>query len=259
MPIPRHRRLIVDLLRYQREIPTVPHARLVDLGTVNDLRRVLSKRISLPAIMIRAFGLVSAKFPQLRQTYMRGPVPHIYEHPFSIAMIALAREYRGHPWLFFARISRPEYRTLTDIQERMDRFATAPVGELFGEQLRVAAAPWPIRAMLWRARLHLSGRKRVDRLGTFGLTTLAGKGVSISDAKAPISYVLTYGPFDDDQRVQVTVVYDHRLIDGSTVADVLVELENVLRTRIYDEMRKIPSSGFRVGAGIVGPQLEGSA
>jgi len=260
MSIPHHRRLIVDLMKYQREIPSVPHDLLVDVGFVNDRRRLLAARISWPAIMIRAFALVAGKFPQLRQTFLRGPVPRIYEHPCSVAMLSLAREYRGDKWLFFARIRQPEVESLAEIQRRIDRFATGPVERVFRDQLRVVAMPWPLRAVLWHWRLYFSGSTRVRRLGTFGLTTLARKGVSITHPVAPIPYVLSYGPFDEEQRMRISVTYDHRLVDGSTIADVLNALDGVLSHQILDEMKALPtSSGFRAAAEVACPSLEGSA
>ena len=105
-----------------------------------------------------------------------------------------------------------------------------------------------------------SGSTRVRRLGTFGLTTLARKGVSIVHPVAPIPYVMSYGPFDEEQRMRISVTYDHRLVDGSTVADVLNALDNVLQNQILDEMKALPtSSDFRAAAEVACPNLEGSA
>jgi hypothetical protein len=210
--------------------------------------------------MIKAFAIVAGKFPQLRQTYLRGPVPRIYEHPFSVAMLSLAREYQGDKWLFFARMSRPEEEALAGIQRWIDRFATGPVDHVFRGQLRVVSMPWPLRALFWHSRLYFSGPNRVRRLGTFGLTTLARKGVSIAHPVAPIPYVLSYGPFDEEQRMRISVTYDHRLVDGSTIADVLNAIDHVLQHQLLDEMRAMPtSSGFRVAAEVACPNLEGSA
>ena len=167
MPIPRHRRLIVDLMKYQREIPSVPHDYLSDLGFVNDHRRLLASRISWSAIMVKAFAIVAGDFPELRQTYMRAPMPRIYEHPFSVAMLALAREHRGHKWLFFARIERPEVETLLELQRRIDKFATGPVDRVFRDQLSLVALPWPLRALVWRWRLHVRFTRHVGVIAIF--------------------------------------------------------------------------------------------
>jgi hypothetical protein len=87
--------------------------------------------------------------------------------------------------------------------------------------------------------LNVSLSKRASRSGTFFLTTLAGKGVEIQDPPAFLTSNLTYGPLDQQYRSRVTMSYDHRLMDGSFVADCLLELERVLNGPIADELKSI--------------------
>ena len=67
-------------------------------------------------IFIKAFGLVAARVPVLRQTYQRWPWPHIYQHPTSVAMVATHRDFQGEPWLFWSRFSSPEAKPLDGLQ-----------------------------------------------------------------------------------------------------------------------------------------------
>ena len=73
--------------------------------------------------------------------------------------------------------------------------------------------------------MNVSGFRRVKRLATFGMTTVSGAGASA--IKPPIigSSTLTYGPIDSAGKVTVTLVYDHRVMDGLAVAGYLTELE----------------------------------
>ena len=71
------------------------------------------------------------------------------------------------------------------------------------------------------------------------MTTLAGKGVEIQDPPAFLTSNLTYGPLDGQGRCRVTISYDHRLMDGSFIADCLIELEHVLNGTIADELQAI--------------------
>ena len=49
---------------------------------------------------------------------------------------------------------------------------------------------------------------------------------------------LTFGPLDHDGRMKVTLVYDHRLMDGSFIADRLLDLEQQLNGAILAELRE---------------------
>ena len=50
---------------------------------------------------------------------------------------------------------------------------------------------------------------------------------------------LTFGPLDHVGRMKVTVVYDHRLMDGSFIADRLLDLEQQLTGSILAELQNL--------------------
>ena len=166
---------------------------------------------------------------------MSWPWPHLYEHPSSVANLAMTREHHGNEWLFFAPLYDTHSTPLAKLQSQLRDYKSSPVKNVFATQLRLAKMPLVLRRILWWLRLHYSGRKRVKRLGTFGLTTLAGQGTTIVDPKAPITTVLSYGPLDDQGLCQVTIAYDHRIMDGSFVARVLSELQAQMNHEIVSE------------------------
>jgi hypothetical protein len=49
---------------------------------------------------------------------------------------------------------------------------------------------------------------------------------------------LTFGPLDQHGRMKVTLVYDHRLMDGTFVAERLIELEQQLTGSVFAELRE---------------------
>jgi hypothetical protein len=46
----------------------------------------------------------------------------------------------------------------------------------------------------------------------------------------------TYGPIDERGRCRVTIAYDHRLLDGRHVADILRELDEALNGPLAAEL-----------------------
>ena len=237
--VPRSRRLTTDVLYFHRQVDTCAHDRQFDLSRAVELRSRLPTRISWAVLFIKAFGIIAANRPVLRQTYQRWPWPHVYQHPKNVAMVATHRVHRNEPWVFLSKFVQPEQQPLYGLQASLDRYLTEPVNKIFRQQWKLSDLPMPVRRVLWWWTLNVSLAKRAELSGTFFLTTLAGKGVEIQDPPGYLTSNLTYGPLDERNRCRVTMSYDHRLMDGSTVADCLIELEEVLNGSIATELESI--------------------
>jgi hypothetical protein len=246
LSIPRSRRLTLDVLHYHKQSATCAHDRVFDLSRLVKLRCQLPTRISWAVLFIKAFGIVAADRPVLRRTYQRWPWPHLYQHTQNVAMLATHRIHQDEPWVFWSRFTQPEQQSLTDLQNRLDRYLTEPVIQSFRQQWQLSGLPTFLRRMLWWWTFNVSVSKRAHRSGTFFLTTLAGKGVEIQDPPAFLTTNLTYGPLDEHHRCRVTMSYDHRLMDGSFVADCLNQLDQVMNGTIAAEMEMMISSVARI-------------
>ena len=234
--IPRSRRLVIDVLHYRAKVPTCAHDRLCDFRGVAEARERCPVRISWSILFIKAFGLVAARLPVLRQTYQRWPWPHVYQHPSSVAMVATHRDFDGEPWLFWSRFSSPEAKPLVRMQESLDRYLTDPVETTFPWQYQLSGFPTIVRRMLWSWTLNIGGPNRVRRSGTFFLTTIAGQGAEIQHPPAFLTTNATYGPIDENGKSRVTLAYDHRLMDGRLIAGTLAGIEEALNGPIAAEL-----------------------
>ncbi len=243
LAISRSRRLTIDVLHYNRRVPTCAHDRRCDLGRVAELRSQLPVRISWSLLFIKAFAIVAQKHPVLRQSYIEWLWPHLFEYPHSVAMLATERQHQGEPWLFWSRFTQPDQQPLVQMQQLLDRYQSEPVEKIFLQQWRLSGLPTFLRRWFWWWNLNFTGAKRAKRIGTFFLTTLAGKGVEIQDPPAFLTSNLTYGPLDESGNCRVTLSYDHRLMDGSTVADILIEVESTLNGEIARELEVVIAAG----------------
>ena len=237
--LPRSRRLTSDLLHFASKVPMCPHDRIVDLSELIALRKRLPKRISFAALFVKAYGLMAAECPVFRQLHFRWPVANVYEHKETVLMMTIAREFRDEPWVFWGRFQGPENRTLPEIQEQLERYQTADVKKVFRQQVQLSAFPTLIRRAVWWWNLNTFGRNRARRTGTAFLTTLASRGAEISNPPSLQTGCLSYGPFDDAGRSRVTIAYDHRLMDGATVATCLERLETILNGVVASELRDL--------------------
>ncbi|QDV70624.1 branched-chain alpha-keto acid dehydrogenase subunit E2 [Rosistilla carotiformis] len=238
----KNRRLVLDVCALSRRMPLFPAERTIDLTAVAEARGASSQRISWAAIFTKAFALTAAQQPQLRQTYYRLPWPHLYEHNHSVASIAMHRFDGDEDRLCWARIRRVEELSLADLQSRLDDFKSQPIDVAFKSQLRMSRLPMPIRRLMWGLALNLSGRSRAKSVGTFSMSSVAGLGAYNRFHPTMLTSSLSYGPIDDDGRCLVTLICDHRVIDGYRAAICLQQIESILQGPIVDELdQTLPS------------------
>lgn len=237
--LPPRRAMVTDLMWLHRSMPTVSQVKTFDLRELRAVRDASPRRISWAIAFLRAYALVAAEFPCLRRTYMSWPWPHLYEHPEVIGNVVVSRQVNDDSWLFFAPIAGAENFSLDRQQGLLERYQFGSVEEVFKNQVRLAHYPQFVRRILWWLRFNFSPRKRIKRLGTFALTTVAGQGVTILDPRAPVTTTLSYGPMNDAGQCDVTITYDHRVMDGREVASILCATERIMQTRIVQEFREL--------------------
>ena len=73
-------------------------------------------------------------------------------------------------------------------------------------------------------------------MGTFGLSVYSSHGAESLHPLSPLTTTLNYGVIREDGTVPVRIVYDHRVMDGATVARALALLEQTLNQDIRAEL-----------------------
>lgn len=231
------RRLVCDLLDASRAVPTVPVQRRMHLGEVVRARAAHAVRPPWSALFTKAYAKVAAVTPELRRAYVKLPWPHLYEYPVSVAGIAVERDYEGEKGVFFGRIRDPEKMALADVAQAIRRFQQAPVESCkdFRRALRFSRLPRLLRRFLWWLGLNI-GRQRANFFGTFGVTSYSALGAESLHPISPVT-MLNYGVIAADGSVDVRIIYDHRIMDGATVARALAKLEAELTGSIVAELQ----------------------
>lgn len=234
--VPRHRRLSWDLLHYNHRVPLCAHDRQINLSALASARTACTRRVSWPAVFMKAWAIVAAEVPEFRQTWYRWPVAHIYQHPTSVGVLTVSRQYRQADWLFWKLIAAPDQLSLHEIQTQIDQAVTEPPKRVFRNQVRLASLPTFLRRVCWWWNLNVAHGRRPDRLGTYFLSTLSGLGAEIQLPPSIQTTCLTYGPLSADGTARVTLGYDHRLFDGVLAARGLARLEAVLLETLLTEL-----------------------
>ncbi len=84
--------------------------------------------------------------------------------------------------------------------------------------------------------MNASGSLRDKYFSTFGISVYSSMGVDSLHPIAPMTTLLNYGRIAPDGQVDVRIIYDHRVLDGSLVGRTLVQLEEVLRGPMVAEL-----------------------
>lgn len=230
------RSLPCDIVHFAGMVPLTRAEMSIDLSGVALQRSSTVTRISWAAVFLKAYGCVSNRNPLLRQCYMRWPLPHVYQHDESVAMLTIQREYAGKPRLCWGRWIDPGKMSLADIQQRLDHYQHEPVDKVFSKQLRMSNYPRFFRRMVWWTTLNVFGCTRARQVGTFSISSLAGQDVNNRDHPTICTTSLSYGALDRFGHSLVTLVYDHRLMDGMQAAESLQQLRACLQREIFEEL-----------------------
>lgn len=240
LPLSPARQLVVELLHHARRVPSLPLSKEINIARLAEARSQAEPRPNWTAIFMKAYGIVARRYPQLRQAYIAWPRPHLYQHPHSECAVLIERDLRGEPVVLGAKIRAPEDAPLVTLDGHLRRYREAPIETIgyFRQVLRVGGLPAPLRRGVFWYSLHFSGAKRAKHWGTFMLSSLGVLGVEQHHPLTPLTTYFTFGPIDAHGNVTLKIVYDHRVMDGRTVARCLNELDDVLHTDLLAELQR---------------------
>ena len=238
LPLTTPRRLICDLLHFSRCVPTVPVQRRMNVADLVEARAD-RPAASVVTIFTKAFARAAVQTPQLRRAYLAFPWARLYEHPISIATITVERLYQGENAVFFAHLTAPENKTLLALDERLRQYKTDPIESLalYRRALKIGRLPGWLRRPGWWYVLNAYGPWHSVVAGTFGVSVYSGLGAESLHPLSPLTTTLNYGVIQGDGSVIVRLTYDHRVMDGPTVARALALVEDVLHQDVLPELR----------------------
>ena len=192
-------------------------------------------------MFVKAFALAADEIPQLRRAYVKLLFPHLYEYPTSKASIMIERDYRGEPALCPVSVKDPSHQPLSAIGDVLDHAGSIPLEKLkeFQRWKRLTQIPRPLRRLLWWIGLNI-GRQRGNFFGTFGVSVYSALNAESLHPMSPLTALLNYGVIDKSGRVTARIMYDHRVMDGATIARALRRMEEILNSVILEEVRSLP-------------------
>jgi hypothetical protein len=242
LPVSPYRRLVTELMYASAKVPSVSADRRMDLRPIAAARQTCSPRPSWCGLFSKAFGIVGRDFPEMRRSYMQFPRPWLYEHPHSIVSLNVERETALERIVLYCLIRAPENRSIAEIEELIRKHKEDPLETLrpYQRSVRMARLPWPIRPFAFWGSLNFSGRRRCHNFGTFGISSIGAQGAGLLNITPILTTTIHFGLFDEQNRLDVRLSWDHRVMDGATVARSLVAMEETLNRELVREL-----TGFR--------------
>jgi len=245
LAFPRNRRLVLDICHASRSVPAFPVERYLQIQEVQKARDETKTRISWVAIFLRAYGIVCKNIPELRHVFVTYPWNYLYQHPNTVASVSMHRDdANGGKRLIWARIPFPEAISLLEIQSRLDHAAHGPLNEVFRDGLRLERLPTVLRRFSWWLAMRWHGRQRAKKIGTFSVSTLAGENALNRGHPLVVSSSLTYSRCNADGLCLVTLLADHRVLDGVLAARALQLLEETLNGPVLEELLGLSNSSL---------------
>jgi hypothetical protein len=250
VPLTNGRRLVDDVIRIARSQPIASFYRDVDLTAIDKLRKQIKPRISWNAILMKAYSMVSHEVPELRQYYRKFPSPHLYQVEETVAQLTMAREENGETRLYFARFRNPQDLTLHQIQAKIDYFQTAPIAEVkqFRHQDRFAALPGMLRRFLWWMLMEVWPTQRPTYMGTFGMTLSCFNQTFAASLLSPNTTSLGVDPTPRSGVSRVLLTFDHRVLDGKPVIDIISKLYSALVGPVQREMEELAATAQKASS-----------
>jgi hypothetical protein len=235
------RQLVTDLMYFSQQVPSVTADRRMDLSPLIAARQHCTPRPSWTVLFTKAFAMLGRDYPCLRQSYLKFPCPRIYEHPHNVVSLNVERELPGESIVLYCLIRAPENRTIAELDALVREHKEAPLESLrsYKRAVRVSSIPWPFRRWFWWAALNVFGRRRCHNFGTYCVTSVAAQGAGLMRLVPLLTATLHYGLFDADGRLEMRLSWDHRVMDGATVARILVDLEQVLNNEMVRELTQL--------------------
>jgi hypothetical protein len=228
-------------LHASQKIPVVTFSRNVDLSPLLVARERLSRPPAWALLFAKAFAIVAHRRPEFRRTFLAFPWHHLWQSDESIASIAIEREYRGEPAVFFGLIKSPDKKPLAELAAKLEEWRTKPLDTLpwCRQLLFYARLPLLLRRIAWWYATAWSGKVKARTFGTFGVSLTGAAGATATNLICPLTTSLNCGVIQPDGSVDIRLHFDHRVLDGMPAARALADFEEVLKSDIVTELESM--------------------
>ena len=231
------RKAITDFMYFSKKVATnsVSAENSFQLEPLFHAKKTCGKNYSWYTIFIKAFGILSQEYVELRQSYFPYFLPHIFQYHRASAMLAIERKIDGEQMVVFLKIDDPARLELHEIEHLIKQAQRKPPHEIksIHRFVKMMRLPLLLRRMAWFFGLNVHGYKW-RYFGTFGVTGI-GRGVRSLNVKTPLPVTFIFD-MSDEFAPLFRLYWDHRIFDGVIVSKMIQRLEKILNEEIAQEL-----------------------
>ncbi len=216
-----HRVMIADLMYFSRKVPTIPVQRHMRLGPVKAARAGWPSGPVGSRCSPKPLRLVAVDMPVLRRSYLGLPWAHLYEHPITVASVAVEKMDHGTQAVFFAKLRDPNRHRAGAMDRYLRWFIRSPQGQHGPGPAGAVDQPCcggPCGGGCGGGPSIPTAIFARDNSAPSASASIPAWDVESLHPLSPLTFVLNYGVIDEEGNVNVRLIYDHRVMDGATVA-----------------------------------------
>ncbi len=223
----------------------------VDMGWAEDLRKkFLARGIRLTetAILLKAIGIAQRNHPASRSMIL--PWGRIATFEKICAGLTIERIVDSQPAVFFGTIEAPAEKSLETIMNELRQFSESNLNEhpQLALENKFSRMPWLFRQLIFRLSM-LFPELRLRSLGaTFGVSSLGKYGVKAITGPCVCTSTFGIGAIEDrpiarngqvivHPMLTLSLLFDHRCIDGACAARFLRDVKELLEGRLEEHLR----------------------
>ena len=238
-PFPRNRRHTYFFLERARANAPILLDTTLDMSRVGlhrDAQKEQGVHASYISYLIKVMSEVIAKYPQANSSVKAALLPNLVLYDKVVAKFTMDKSAQGQRMVLAALVEDSDKKTIDAIQQDIDRYKAAEYeqGEAFAAVRKLNALPFPLGRWLYgkvlgtlskRQQIQGSftvtslGHTRVDGFFPISSTTLAFGVGAIKDAVVVVDGAMVIRPM-----MRLSMVFDHRAIDGAMAADILHDI-----------------------------------
>lgn len=239
---PRQRQHTLLFLEHSRAYRPVVIDTEVEMTQVVQHRRQSGGRFSYFAYFIQAMSQVVAQYPEANSLFLGRFLPRLVSLDAVNAKFTVDKTAAGQRIVASAVVESADSLSLEDIQRRIDDIKAQEIaeGEAFAPIRKLHSMPLLLARLLFRyAMWRPAIKSRVQ--GTFTITSLGGRAVTRFIPLPGSTLTLGVGdiaerPLVKNGRLSVahtttlTLVFDHRVLDGAISAEILAKIKEKLES-----------------------------
>lgn len=236
---PRHRRHTYYFLEKARENAPVLLDTDVDMAAIREQREHAKRNglsTSYISYIIKVISAVLVKYPQANASVKPSFIPTIMQYDRVVAKFTLDKSYGNQAMVLSALVNDSDKKSIAEIQQDIDHYKSADYeeSEAFATVRKLNGFPFWLGRRLYgfvlnklakRQQIQGSftvtslGHSRVNGFFPISSTTLAFGVGAINDSAVVVNGEVVIRPM-----LRLSMVFDHRVIDGAMAAAILSDV-----------------------------------